>query len=193
MSTAVELAASCSIDLGFEQYRFPGFPVPDHERRSRTCRSCAGRAPASATAVTSAVVTRLAHELGVIERAGLAEFFLICWDLMRFAKEKGIPAQSSATSSIVSYTLGSAGSSRPSTTSCSSGSSTRDGRYPDVDIDFSRAAGEVIQYVYNRYGPDHTGMVTSSRTGRVRPCARWVTRSGSAAVGASRREGARDV
>ncbi|HKB28460.1 MAG TPA: PHP domain-containing protein, partial [Candidatus Limnocylindrales bacterium] len=31
MSTAVELAASCSVDLGFEQYRFPGFPVPDGE------------------------------------------------------------------------------------------------------------------------------------------------------------------
>ena len=30
-STAVELAASCSIDLGFEQYRFPGFPVPGGE------------------------------------------------------------------------------------------------------------------------------------------------------------------
>ena len=28
---SVELAASCSVDLGFEQYRFPGFPVPDGE------------------------------------------------------------------------------------------------------------------------------------------------------------------
>ena len=53
--------------------------------------------------LTSAVVNRLAHELDVIERAGLAEFFLICWDLMRFAREQGIPAQGrgSAASSIV--------------------------------------------------------------------------------------------
>ena len=50
ISTAVELAASCSVDLGFEQYRFPGFPVP--ERRDAVLvprRSCAGRAPGSAT------------------------------------------------------------------------------------------------------------------------------------------------
>jgi len=31
ISTTVELAASCSVDLGFEQYRFPGFPVPGGE------------------------------------------------------------------------------------------------------------------------------------------------------------------
>ena len=31
ISNAVELAASCSVDLGFEQYRFPGFPVPGGE------------------------------------------------------------------------------------------------------------------------------------------------------------------
>ena len=43
--------------------------------------------------VTPPVVKQLAHELDVIERTGLAEFFLICWDLMRFAKERGIPAQ----------------------------------------------------------------------------------------------------
>ena len=31
IATSAELAASCSVDLGFEQYRFPGFPVPDRE------------------------------------------------------------------------------------------------------------------------------------------------------------------
>ena len=49
LSTAVELAASCSIDLGFEQYRFPGSRCRAGRPRSRTCRSCAGRAPGSAT------------------------------------------------------------------------------------------------------------------------------------------------
>ena len=43
--------------------------------------------------VTPAVVKQLAHELEVIERTGLAEFFLICWDLMQFCRERGIPAQ----------------------------------------------------------------------------------------------------
>ncbi|MES1239683.1 MAG: PHP domain-containing protein, partial [Chloroflexota bacterium] len=31
LATSVEIAASCTVDLGFEQYRFPGFPVPGGE------------------------------------------------------------------------------------------------------------------------------------------------------------------
>ncbi|MGZ8514927.1 MAG: PHP domain-containing protein, partial [Candidatus Limnocylindrales bacterium] len=109
IATAADLAASCSIDLGFEQYRFPGFPVPDGETPfSYLVELCQAGARRRYHPLTPPVVKRLAHELDVIERAGLAEFFLICWDLMRFAKEQGIPAQGrgSATSSIVSYTLG---------------------------------------------------------------------------------------
>ncbi|HEY8437601.1 MAG TPA: PHP domain-containing protein, partial [Candidatus Limnocylindrales bacterium] len=102
IARAVELAASCRVDLGFEQYRFPGFPVPRNETPfSYLSELCWEGAQRRYHPMTAAVVNRLAHELDVIERAGLAEFFLICWDLMRFAKEQGIPAQGrgSATSS----------------------------------------------------------------------------------------------
>ena len=179
ISTAVELAASCSIDLGFEQYRFPGFPVPDRETPfSYLSELCWAGARKRYHPVTSAVVTRLAHELGVIERAGLAEFFLICWDLMRFAKEQGIPAQGrgSATSSIVSYTLG-ISRVEPIAHNLLFERFINPGRttYPDVDIDFSsERREEVIQYVYNRYGPEHTGMVCNLVTYRARSAVREV-------------------
>ena len=128
--------------------------------------------------MTSAVVTRLAHELEVIERAGLAEFFLICWDLMRFAKEKGIPAQGrgSATSSIVSYTLG-ISRVEPIAHNLLFERFINPGRttYPDVDIDFSsERREEVIQYVYKLYGPEHTGMVCNLVTYRARSAVREV-------------------
>ena len=128
--------------------------------------------------VTSAVVKRLAHELEVIERAGLAEFFLICWDLMRFAKEQGIPAQGrgSATSSIVSYTLG-ISRVEPIAHNLLFERFINPGRttYPDVDIDFSsERREEVIQYVYKRYGPEHTGMVCNLVTYRARSAVREV-------------------
>ena len=105
LATAGEIAASCTVDLGFEQYRFPGFPVPNGETPFSYLSSlCWDGARRRYHPLTAAVMQRLAHELSVIERAGLAEFFLICWDLMRFAKEQGIPAQGrgSATCSIVS-------------------------------------------------------------------------------------------
>ena len=114
-------------------------------RRSRTSRSCAGTgARRRYHPLTSAVVNRLAHELDVIERAGLAEFFLICWDLMRFAKEQGIPAQGRGSAAELDRRRtrsGSAGSSRSSTTCCSSGSSTRAGRPTRTSTSTSRPSG----------------------------------------------------
>jgi DNA polymerase III alpha subunit len=179
IATAVELAASCKVDLGFEQYRFPGFPVPDGETPfSYLSELCWTGARKRYHPVTSAVVNRLAHELDVIERAGLAEFFLICWDLMRFAKEHGIPAQGrgSATSSIVSYTLG-ISRVEPIAHNLLFERFINPGRttYPDVDIDFSsERREEVIQYVYKRYGPEHTGMVCNLVTYRARSAVREV-------------------
>jgi DNA polymerase III alpha subunit len=179
IATAAEVAASCTVDLAFEQYRFPGFPVPSGETAfSYLSNLCWAGARKRYHPLTSAVVNRLAHELSVIERAGLAEFFLICWDLMRFAKEQGIPAQGrgSATSSIVSYTLG-ISRVEPIQHNLLFERFINEGRttYPDVDIDFSAARREeVIQYVYRRYGPEHTGMVCNLVTYRARSAVREV-------------------
>ena len=179
IDASVALAAACDVDLEFEQYRFPGFPVPDGETPfSYLSTLCWEGARRRYHPMTSAVVKRLAHELDVIERAGLAEFFLICWDLMRFAKERGIPAQGrgSATSSIVSYTLG-ISRVEPIAHDLLFERFINPGRttYPDVDIDFSsERREEVIQYIYGRYGPDHTGMVCNLVTYRARSAVREV-------------------
>jgi len=179
LATAGELAAVCSVDLGFEQYRFPGFAVPSGETPfSYLVELCQAGARKRYHPLTSAVVNRLAHELDVIERAGLAEFFLICWDLMRFAREQGIPAQGrgSAASSIVAYTLG-ISRVEPIQHNLLFERFINEGRttYPDVDIDFSSARREeVIQYVYNLYGPEHTGMVCNLVTYRARSAVREV-------------------
>src|SRR5204863_4781685 len=122
--------------------------------------------------LTPPVVKRLAHELDVIELAGLAEFFLICWDLMRFAREQGIPAQGrgSAASSIVAYTLG-ISRVEPIGHNLLFERFINEGRttYPDVDIDFSSARREeVIQYIHGRYGPEHPVMVANLVTYRAR-------------------------
>ena len=128
--------------------------------------------------MTPAVVRQLAHELDVIERTGLAEFFLICWDLMRFARERGIPAQGrgSAADSIVAYVLGITRVD-PIRHNLLFERFINEGRtaYPDVDIDFSsERREEVIQYVYERYGPEHTGMVCNLVTYRARSAVREV-------------------
>ncbi len=179
IATSVEIAASCSVDLGFERYRFPGFPVPPGETAfSHLVELCQAGVRRRYHPVSPAVVRQLAHELDVVERTGLAEFFLICWDLMRFAKTQGIPAQGrgSAANSIVAYALGITRVD-PIRHNLLFERFINEGRttYPDVDIDFSSARREeVIQYVYERYGPEHTGMVCNLVTYRARSAVREV-------------------
>jgi DNA polymerase III alpha subunit len=176
---SAELAAACSVDLGFERYRFPGFPVPEGETAfSFLEHLCHEGARRRYHPMTPAVVRQLAHELDIIERTSLAEFFLICWDLMRFAKDRGIPAQGrgSAADSIVAYALGITRVD-PIRHELLFERFINEGRttYPDVDIDFSsERREEVIQYVYERYGAEHTGMVCNVVTYRARSAVREV-------------------
>jgi DNA polymerase III alpha subunit len=179
ISNAGEIAASCSVDLGFERYRFPGFPVPKgHTPFSYLEELCHDGARRRYHPMSAPVVKQLAHELEVIEKTGLAEFFLICWDIMRFAKSRGIPAQGrgSAADSIVAYVLGITRVD-PIRHNLLFERFINEGRtsYPDVDIDFSsERREEVIQYVYARYGAEHTGMVCNLVTYRARSAVREV-------------------
>jgi error-prone DNA polymerase len=179
IGNAGELAASCSVDLGFERYRFPGFPVPKGNTPfSYLEELCHEGARRRYHPISSPVVKQLAHELDVIERTGLAEFFLICADIMRFARERGIPAQGrgSAANSIVAYVLGITRVD-PIRHHLLFERFINEGRtsYPDIDIDFSsERREEVIQYVYGRYGPEHTGMVCNLVTYRARSAVREV-------------------
>lgn len=177
IARSAEIAAGCTVELAFERYRFPGFEVPAGETPfSELSRLCHEGARRRYHPVTPAVIRQLAHELEVIERTGLAEFFLICHDLMRFCRERGIPAQGrgSAGDSIVAYVLGITRVD-PIRHRLLFERFINEGRttYPDVDIDFaSSRREEVIAYVYERYGTEHTGMVCNVVTYRARSAVR---------------------
>ncbi len=179
IAASAEIAVACRVELAFERYRFPGFTVPRGETPfSHLSELCWEGARRRYHPFTPAVVRQLAHELDVIEKTGLAEFFLICWDLMRFAKSRGIPAQGrgSAAGSIIAYVLGIARVD-PIRHELLFERFINEGRtaYPDVDIDFSsERREEVIQYVYRKYGPEHTGMVCNLVTYRARSAVREV-------------------
>ncbi|MBW7884364.1 MAG: DNA polymerase III subunit alpha [Caldilineaceae bacterium] len=137
---------------------------------------CHARLPRRYPDLRPAVLKQLAHELEIIEQAGLAEYFLVVWDIVRFARAEGIRCQGrgSAANSIVAYLLG--------ITSIdplqhdllferflSSDKFTM----PDIDIDFAAdRREEVIQYVYRKYGQAHTAMVCNVVTYRARSAIR---------------------
>jgi DNA polymerase-3 subunit alpha len=179
LDRTVEIARRCAFELDLRESRFPGFPVPAGETPfSYLYQLCQEGVKQKYRPVTSAVARRLQKELEVIEKTGLAEFFLINWDLMRFAKENRIPGQGrgSAADSIVAYLLGITRvdpvehnllferflHEEQKTT-------------PDIDIDFATSRREeVIQYIYKRYGPERTGMVANVVTFRPRMAIRQV-------------------
>ncbi len=66
-------------------------------------KQCFDGARQSYKPVTPEVLSRLTHELNVIEKCGLAPYFLLVWDIVEEAKRRGIPAvaRGSAASSMV--------------------------------------------------------------------------------------------
>ena len=176
------IAARCNFELRYGVQDLPDFPTPNvlspiHYLR-HLCRQAISRQPSVLSQTPSAIQERLAHELGVIERAGLANYFLIVWDIVRFAREKGIRCQGrgSAANSLVAYLLGITPVD-PLAHDLVFERFLSDERAmaPDIDIDFQAdRREEVIQYVYQRYGPEHTAMACTLVTFRARSAMRDV-------------------
>ncbi|HEY6378734.1 MAG TPA: PHP domain-containing protein, partial [Candidatus Dormibacteraeota bacterium] len=176
---AAHLARQCRLSLDFSDVRFPGFAVPTGETPFSVLYGlCQEALPQRYRPITSAVAARLQRELHVIEKTGLAEFFLIVHDIMRFARERGIPGQGrgSAADSIVAYLLGITRVDPVAHDLLFERFLHEDHQgTPDIDIDFSTEHREdVIQYVYERYGAERTGMVANIVTFRPRMSVRQV-------------------
>ncbi|MDB4887477.1 MAG: hypothetical protein JWN79_2915, partial [Gemmatimonadetes bacterium] len=123
---------------------------------------------------------QLAHELALIARLGLAGYFLIVWDIVRFARREGILCQGrgSAANSAVCYCLG-----ITAVDPVKLGLlferflSEERTEAPDIDIDFAHRERErVLQYVYERYGREHAAMVCEQITYRGRSAVRDAAR-----------------
>ena len=181
LAQAAAIGRSCRLDLDFERYRFPGFTVPEgetsfsylyqlaHEGLRRRYRP-----------ITKQAVKQLAHELDIIERTNLAEFFLIVWDLMEFARKRGIIGQGrgSAGDSIVAYCLGITKVDPIEHKLLFERFINEARTLPDIDIDFDvNRREEVIQYLYDRYGEDHSAMVCTVITYRARSAVREVAKA----------------
>ncbi len=178
-SGAEELAARAELDLNFRHSRFPGLTLPEgvtpDGRLEQLCRQ---GLPARYRLAGEEVESRLAHELQVIRKCRLAEFFLIVAEIMEYARREGIPAQGrgSAADSLVAYLLG-------ITRVDPLAHHLLFERFlheemestPDIDIDVSTTHRErLIQHVYDTYGEERTGMVCTVITFRLRLALRQV-------------------
>jgi error-prone DNA polymerase len=122
------------------------------------------------------IIARLDHELQIIEQMGFADYFLLVWDLARFARRQGIryAGRGSAADSLVAYCLfiTEVDSLRRGLLFERFMSPERLG-LPDIDIDFeARRREQVIDYVYAKYGHDKVARVATYNTFRARSALR---------------------
>ncbi len=181
MARSAEIARGCRLELGFERYRFPGFTVPKGETAFSYLYQLAHAGLLRRyRPVTKRALGQLTHELDVIDRTNLAEFFLIVWDLMEFARNAGIIGQGrgSAGDSIVAYCLGITKVDPIEHKLLFERFINEARALPDIDIDFDvNRREEVIQYLYTRYGADHAAMVCTIVTYRARSAVREVAKA----------------
>jgi error-prone DNA polymerase len=131
--------------------------------------------------VPQKIIDLLRHEIGLIEELHYEAYFLTVWDLVRFARHRGILCQGrgSAANSVVCYCLG--------VTSVDPNRldllferfiSKERNEAPDIDVDFEhQRREEVLQYIYAKYGRHRAGMTATVITYRTRSAIRDVGRA----------------
>jgi len=176
----VEIARRCAFSLDELRYEYPEELVPAdttpmHHLISLAWQGAHRRYPKG---LPRKVIRLLKHELDLIEELGYEAYFLTVWDLVRFARERGILCQGrgSAANSVVCFCLG-VTSVDPDTTELlfERFISRERNEAPDIDVDFEHERREeVLQYLYEKYGRDRAGMTGVVTCYRMRSAVREV-------------------
>ena len=168
-----EIADGVSIELELGKRHFPTFAVPDGQTSTdylrRLCeaglreRYAGDEEMLPGGELAPRVRERLDRELRVIDTLGFANYFLIVWDFVRFAREQNIPASArgSGVGSLVAFAL-------QLSHVCPLRYDLLFERFldenrreaPDIDIDFCKdRRGEVLEYVKQRYGAANVAQI----------------------------------
>lgn len=191
VANTVRIAERCNLEIPFGRHILPRFhPLPEGETAAsylaRLCREglrerYEGTPEWADEAFRRTAEERLRYELDVIGRMGFDDYFLIVWDFVRFARERGIatgPGRGSSAGSLVAYALRITDVDplkhkllferflNPERVTM-----------PDIDIDFSdERRDEVIRYVTEKYGADRVAQIITFGTLAARAAVRDVGR-----------------
>src|SRR5262249_20834037 len=178
MARTLEVAERCSVEIELGRILLPQFPVPDgRDAFDYLVELCEKGLARRYEKVTPELAERLQFELKTVREMGFADYFLIVWDFIHFAKTHGIsvgPGRGSAAGSLAAY--------------CLEITDVDPMRYgllferflnparkdlPDMDIDFSVAGRDrVINYVADKYGRDRVAQIITFSTMMARAAVR---------------------
>ena len=183
LSNTLLIAERCNVDLGFKGYHLPDFTVPEGHTTETYLRSlCEAGAEKryQEDATSQKVKERLDYELSVVHTMGFDAYFLIVWDLCRFARENGIwyNARGSAAGSIIAYTL-EITMVDPLEHALIFERFLNPGRIsmPDIDLDFrDDRRSEMLEYCAQKYGNDRVAQIITFGTMGTKAAIRDVAR-----------------
>ncbi len=177
-----KVADRCNVTIEFGHTKLPKFAVPEgYDSFTYLTKLCNEGLARLLPDDDGRVKTQLDFELGVIQKMGYVDYFLIVWDFIHYAKSKGIavgPGRGSAAGSIVSYTLGIT-EINPTKYQLLFERFLNPERVsmPDIDVDFCfERRPEVIDYVTEKYGADCVVQIVTFGTLAARAVIRDVGR-----------------
>jgi DNA polymerase III subunit alpha len=183
LANTLVIAERCNVNLDVQNYRLPMFEVPEGQTPETYLRSLCEEGAKNRygeRANSEEVQTRLDYELGVIHRMGFDAYFLIVWDLCRYARQQDIwyNARGSGNGSIVAYTLDIT-MVDPIRHELLFERFLNPGRIsmPDIDLDFrDDRRADVLEYTVNKYGSDKVAQIITFGTLGARAALRDVGR-----------------
>ncbi|NQU42181.1 DNA polymerase III subunit alpha [bacterium] len=181
IENTVRIAERCQSEIRFRQALLPVFQPPDKSDPEDFLRRLVMEGLEKRYGeITPAIRDRYEHEMKIISGMGFVSYFLVVWDFVRYALERGIPTgcRGSGAGSIVAYALGITELDpikyklfferflNPERVSM-----------PDFDIDICQVRrGEVIEYVRNKYGKENVAHIITFSTMKAKAAVRDVGR-----------------
>ena len=174
-----KIADKCEFEMELGKIHIPEFPLPEGETDSSEYlrKLCLENLPKKFDKITDEVQKRFDYELGVIEKTGFADYFLIVQDFVNWAKSHGIvvgPGRGSAAGSLISYVLNITGVDplkygllferflNPERISM-----------PDIDLDIAdNRRDEVLGYIKDKYGNERVAQIITFGTMAARASVR---------------------
>ncbi|MCK5616365.1 DNA polymerase III subunit alpha, partial [Candidatus Pacearchaeota archaeon] len=184
IENTVKIAKKCNIEIPFGQDLIPKFKTPNNEPAGKYLRSLCedGFIKRYDEKTCEEARKQLEYELDIVDKMGFNDYFLIVWDFVKFAKDKGItvgPGRGSAAGSVITYCLDITEIDplkygliferflNPERISM-----------PDIDIDFADIRrDEVLEYVRERYGRENVAQIITFGTMAAKAAVRDVGRA----------------
>ena len=178
MRRTLEIAERCNVTLELGNILLPKFPLPDgKDAFEYLVELCEKGLQKRYDRATPELQERLRFELKTIKEMGFADYFLIVWDFIAFARRNGVsvgPGRGSAAGSLAAYCL-EITDVDPIRYGLLFERFLNPGRksMPDMDIDFAVAGRDrVINYVAEKYGRDRVAQIITFGTMMARAAVR---------------------